>query len=368
MRYSLSATLLAALLGCGGAQQAKSSPPSPATGTEAPLVEGGDFVSVELRSQRYSAEIMGGLFHIDLVQSNAKSGNLKELAESAFLEARRIENLLNLWGQSTLSVWNEVSARLPAGPLAINAELADLLQAALVVAEQTGGAFDPTVAPVLRDLGFYGGPVLAIDESLRESWRSRVGFQRVSIPQVDIPEGARSSDGRMVERWSGGVEFDLSSMAKGYAAECMAEVLRKGGISNAKISAGSSSVLCFGPGLGGVGTEPGWPVELPHPDRPVTWWLLDEAISTSGQSSITLKGAHKGKSHILDPRTLVPIRHRTQMVVVRGDSAAHCDMLSTALLVMGVDEGSVWFDGEETVMFYAIPLVGDAPDIQLLKR
>ena len=142
----------------------------------------------------------------------------------------------------------------------------------------------------------------------------------------------------------------------------MREVLVDAGIPSARISAGPSSVLAYGPGPDGSG----WSLELPHPDDPVRWTLTNEAVSTSGQTSITLPGELEGESHIFDPRSLRPVGHRTEMVVVRTGSAVRGDMLATALLVMGLDEGRAWLAAQPAsssavvAVFYAAPAAGSA--------
>ena len=252
--------------------------------------------------------------------------------EAAFAEARRLEALVNLWDPgSALSRWNARSRTLPAGPLALDPGLAELLAPALAVSAASGGALDPTVAPVLRELGFYGDEATAdLDETARAGWRTRTGHGAVAL----------EPDGATVRRDLPGMELDLSALAKGVAADRMAALLRDGGVPSALVSAGSS-LVAFGPGPDGAG----WPLELPHPDGPRTVQLRDEAASTSGASSITLEGRHAGRSHLLDPRTLAPVDHRTEMVVVRGPDGATCDLWSTALLVLGLDELEAWWPG-----------------------
>jgi len=282
--------------------------------------------------RNYSTQVMGGLFQIRLLEesNDGAPADPAKAAEAAFEEARRIEHLLNLWSpDSTLARWNAESRTAPAGPLPIDTELAALLARALDFAAETKGAFDPTVGGALRELGFYGAPVSAtLDEPTRQRWAPHVGYALLSVT-------SRAS----VERPTTGIELDLSALAKGYAADRMAMILRDSGIRSAIVSASTSSVLAFGPGP----TGQGWPLEVPNPTGPETWWLVDEAASTSGQSSITLPGT-EAKSHILDPRTLTPVAHFTEMVLVRTPTATAGDMLSTALLVLGEPAARAWLN------------------------
>jgi thiamine biosynthesis lipoprotein len=384
--------LAALLLGCGDSGSGTTVVPGPESSA---LLLDQRGRPQEKIAQRFSAEVMGGLFHIDLISYGPASGpthQVRPLAEAAFAEARRVEELLSMWSPtSAVSLWNQRSRESDAGAIGMPVEVAELLARALELAAETGGAFDPTVGSALRELGFYGGAAAELTDANRAKWRSLVGYELIDIGSTfEAPVNRPSQEGDLaansgpaqtelvqVTRNIDQVEFDLSSLAKGWATERMALVLQSGGITNAMISASSSSLLAFGPGPSDPGDPIGWPVHLPDPsavEGELTWWLVDEALSTSGQSSITLPGKHKGKSHILDPRTLSPIEHRTEMVVVRGHDSVLCDMLSTALLVMGLDEARVWLAGESAsttqhdVMIYAVPLEGDKPEIVHLVR
>ncbi len=328
----------------------------------------------------YSAQVMGGLFRIQLVTANS-DGYAASLV--AFEAARRVERVFNLWSkESEISRWNQLSRESDSEEIPIYHQLAHLLDLALRFSELSLGAFDPTVGSALRELGFYGDePTAALDEESRARWKRTVGVDKIfelAPPPVCIWEG-----GGWYIRRERGVEIDLSAMAKGLAAAEMAEALRRGGFETAIISAGTSSVVAFGAGP----TGKGWPFELPHPEGARTWWLRDEAVSTSGQSSITLPGANEGRSHIFDPRTLAPVDHRTEMVVVRGKNPVVCDMLSTALLVLGVEAGTeffhevigveqatessrryVWLEEGDQAVFYSVAEDDSGPEIVTLTR
>jgi len=315
----------------------------------------------------YSAQAMGGLCRIQLVTANS-DGYAASL--TAFEEARWVEGLFNLWSKdSEISRWNKLSRESETGKLRIHSELAFLLRGALRFSELSSGAFDPTVGSALRQLGFYADePTAALDDESRARWKRTVGADKIT--ELDLPPGFHGEGSGWYIRRERGVEIDLSAMAKGYAAELMAEAVREGGFETAIISAGTSSVVAFGAGPEGKG----WPFELPHPDGVRTWWLRDEAVSTSGQSSLTLPGANEGRSHIFDPRTLAPVNHRTEMVVVRGKNPVVCDMLSTALLVLGVEEGSEffrefeWGESGDQAVFYSVAEDGSGPEIRTLTR
>ena len=355
------------LVGCQGAATRVEPNIAPAV-KEAP----GDAAPTDVKS--YSTQVMGSLFRIQLVEDG---GNGFAAADAAFERARELEGILNLWSKdSELSRWNRLSREREAESLEINKLLYIALEEALYCAERTNGAFDPTIGRALRELGFYGDePIADLSDVSRDRWRRYVGFDRIYLRNTFRCLWERTPESPREYHWfvdrAPGVEFDLSAMAKGWAASKMSWPLRDYGVATALISAGSSTMAAYGDGPSGKG----WPVEVPHPEGARTWWLRDEAISISGQSSLTLPGANEGRSHIFDPRTLAPVDHRTEMVVVRGSHPLDCDMLSTALLVMGIEEGTawlkdnpVWVDRLTEVIFYSVAEDGSGPEIRTLTR
>jgi thiamine biosynthesis lipoprotein ApbE len=110
---------------------------------------------------------------------------------------------------------------------------------------------------------------------------------------------------------------------------------------------------------------------LAHPEGPWTWHLVDEALSTSGQSSLTLPG--RQGSHLIDPRSLAPVAHGTEQVVVRGADGLTCDLWSTALLVLGRAAGERLLSGPTPpagvtcALVYELPEPGEEPRPVLLE-
>ena len=300
-------------------------------------------------------------FRVSILPHPGADEESEGLAGRALEEVERLEALLNPWDEgSELSLWNAASraARGRGDETVIeplHEDAARLVDSARAFAERSGGAFDPTVGALLRALGFYGDAVRPdLDVGERVGWRA-----------LEVVPGPTWR----VRARPAGVELDLSGAAKGLAVERAADVLRAGGVRTAAVSAGGSSVLAFGAGPGGDG----WPFVLPHPDGDVTWWLLDEAAATSGRTSIELPGGDPGRGHLVDPRSLEPVEHRTEMVAVRGPDAVLCDMAATAFCVLGREATSTWlarhpeFASEHEVVTLCRPeREGAAPEIDRL--
>lgn len=339
--------------------------PLPRAALAALLLVGGDGAAVPTRFERPA---LGGLAVLELVPTAALDDErLAEVAERCFAALDELEAAVNLWSPgSALARFNAA-----AGPdeRALPDGVGPLLARALAFAEESGGAFDPTLGVPLRELGLYGDPPGEEPApEVRASWRARAGRHLVRV----APDG---------DRWllrGAPVELDLSALAKGVGAERCIDLLRSAGVTNARVSLGASSVAAMGPGPGpaaGDARARGWPVALDTSEEPVTWWLRDEALAVSGQASITYESAGERRSHLLDPRTLAPVEHRTRRVAVRGPSAGDCDMASTALLVLGADAGAAWIAAHpewatrHDAVFWSVPARTDAgPDVLRLER
>lgn len=218
---------------------------------------------------------------------------------------------------SRLSIFNRAAAgtrhALPAG-------FATVMQAALQIAEASGGAFDPCVGDVVRRWGF--GPPGAIDEgTVRCDWR------------------ALELDGRGLLQ-PGGARLDLSAIAKGHAVDRVAQVLEDLGITDHLAEVGGE---LRGTGLKPDG-QPWWvDIEAPATDAglaPLRIALHGLSIATSGDyRRYRIDDGGRRLSHSIDPRSGAPIAHGLASVSVVHESAMWADGWSTALMVLGLDEG-----------------------------
>jgi thiamine biosynthesis lipoprotein len=191
-----------------------------------------------------------------------------------------------------------------------------VLATARAMAESTGGAFDPTVGPLLRAWDVRGkGRVPTADE--RDSARARVDWRSLELdPATRRARFARS-----------GMEVDLGGIGKGAALDEALDTLRAAGAGRA--------LADFGGQLAAIGA---WEVTVADPRerlRPLVRLRLDDAsLSTSAQMENERQVGGKRYGHILDPRKGAPVEFRGS-VSVRARSATEADALSTALLVMG---------------------------------
>ncbi|SDD88279.1 FAD:protein FMN transferase [Aquimonas voraii] len=211
----------------------------------------------------------------------------------------------------------------------VPAQLQDVVKAALALAEDSGGAFDPTVGPLVELWGFGPGrprqtaPTPAEVDALR----SRIGWQHVQI-----------EEGRLIQ--PGGLSLDLSAIAKGHAVDRIAATLRAAGYADLLVEVGGE--------LRAHGQHPGgrpWRVGLEGPsgERATGGLVLrDLAVATSGDYRQYFEEDGRRYSHMIDPRTGRPIAQAGIAVSVVHASCMQADGLATALSVLGPEQGFEW--------------------------
>jgi len=214
-------------------------------------------------------------------------------------------------------------------PIQVDRMLLDVLLSALEVSERSGGAFDPTVAPLVDAWGF--GPA---DGPLPDSARVSALRELVAYGALRVD----SATGTLAKERPG-MSIDLSGVAKGYAAERIARELADSGYTSALVDVGGEVS-----GLGAHRDGRPWRVALEGPGEMApravgTVDLVDESVATSGDFRNYYEDRGVLYSHIIDPRTGFPLRFRGFSVSVVHASGAMADAGATALTVLGPEEG-----------------------------
>lgn len=217
----------------------------------------------------------------------------------------------------------------------VGAETAEVLAKALELCEATGGALDITAYPAVKAWGFTQEEHRVPSPAELEALAEKIDYAAVKLEggAVSLPEG---------------VEMDLGAVAKGWAGDLLAEAVRANGISSALLDLGQSTITA-------VGAKPDgspWRVGVVDPARPGACFavveLEDMAMGTSGGYQRYFEQDGEIYWHILDPDTAAPARSGLASVTVASPSAFLCDGLSTALFVMGLEDGAqFWRDHPE---------------------
>jgi thiamine biosynthesis lipoprotein len=260
----------------------------------------------------------------EITAYGADRARLAEAAEAAFEEIDRLDRQMSNYSEtSELTYINRNAAR---GEVIVEKELFDLLKLSVEYSQTTGGTFDITVGPLMKAWGFFDSKGRVPDTSELTSVVSRVGFKHVVLDE-------RTHAIRFDRE---GVELDLGGIAKGYAVDRAAEILRANGITSAFITSGSSSICAIGTPSG----QTSWRVEVSDPlDRShklEAVEIKDQSISTSGCHEKTFESVGKTYCHIMDPRIGRPIEGLLSATVIT-QSGVEAEVLSKALMVMGLE-------------------------------
>jgi thiamine biosynthesis lipoprotein len=275
---------------------------------------------------RTRTELLGTVITISVYDAAPGDAALEELLDACFRAAEDVAARMSVnRADRALSAVNNAAG---GGTVEISEELYGLLLRAKDIAERSGGAFDPAIGPVTslwkQDGAFARLPSA---EELRER-----------LPLVDFGGVALEAPNR-VSLAKRGMALDLGGIAKGYACDRAAAVLREGGVRHA--------VLDFGGNVCVSGTKPdgsNWRVgiRLPIPGESGVACVIEAAeISavTSGGYERFFERDGTLYHHLLDPETGMPARGDLLSATVLSPSSTEADGFSTACFVLGLEDG-----------------------------
>lgn len=263
---------------------------------------------------RLAARAMGTRF--ELVLAGAVESRLRAAGEAALAEIEEWDRRLSLFRSDSLLV--HLNARAAAGPVALDEDTFDLLRSAQALHRSSEGAFDPTVAPLMRAHGFHGPRAGA---TARRSAARSVGMGAVRLDPTR----------RTIAFERSGMALDLGAIGKGHGIELATAVLRECGVDCALLHGGTSTAAAIGAPPGAEGWRVALaPLEEGAPTPTVV--LRDAALSVSAPRGRTLEAEEGRLGHVLDPATGEPAG-AAALAAVTGPGARRCDALSTALLV-----------------------------------
>ncbi len=210
-------------------------------------------------------------------------------------------------------------------PVSVDPRTFELLATASEYAKLTEGAFDPTIGAVSELWGIHDGEGhIPTDRELSEAL-AKVGYEKLSLS-----EGKASL--------KDGATIDLGGIAKGYAADRAADILQQAGIERAVLSLGGNVYV-----LGKMENGQPWKVGIQNPDdkqRVAATLLLEDCSAvTSGDYERYFEQDGIRYHHILNPKTGYPGSAGLRSVTVLCESSTKADAYSTALFLMGAEQG-----------------------------
>ncbi len=218
----------------------------------------------------------------------------------------------------------------------------------------SNGAFDITVAPLVKAFGFgrKSDQFSMISSQTIDSLRAFVGFDKVQL----IDHHVIKLDPR--------VQLDGGAVAKGQACDMIAEVLRNHGCENYLVDIGGEVVAH---GLNAKG-EP-WHVGITKPnlnnegaqdELQDVLAVTDICMATSGNYRNYYYEGTERRSHTIDPRTGYPVQHSVLSATVVSSSCMRADALATACMVLGAEEAIDMINRAEDAACYLIVAKNDS--------
>ncbi len=203
----------------------------------------------------------------------------------------------------------------------------EAVEEALARRQETGGAYDPTLYDLV------------------ELWG--IGTDHARVPAEE----------EIAEALSRRERYDLGGIGKGFATDKVVQLLRGLGVESANLSLGGNVYVM------GSNPEDGdpWRVGLkdPEDEQQIVGYLdlEDQSVVTSGDYERYFEENGRRYHHIFDPQTGWPADQGLESVTIISADSSMADCYSTALFVMGLEEGLAFCEGRED--FGAIFITSD---------
>ncbi len=297
---------------------------------------------------RLQGATMGTTWHATLVSQVGAKLDEAALTAGIELQLEAVNASMSTYRQdSTISRFNQSP---PGEWFALDEDFVKVLAAALAIGEQSRGAYDVTVGPLVNLWGFGPqGPA----EGAPPAAEIAAMVAQVGQDKLDFdPAGKRL-------RKRGELYLDFSSIAKGYAVDRIADWLEEQGVHDYLVEVGGELRVA---GKSPRGDD--WRVAIEQPDSQRfavagTVSPRNAAVATSGDYRNYFELDGKRYSHSIDPRTGYPVTHELVSVTVVHASTALADGWATALTVLGPsDAWSVAL--EQGLAVYLIQRSGDS--------
>ena len=267
-----------------------------------------------------AVDLMGTQVSVELWHEDEPTG--RALVERVLDEYRRIDRQMSTYRDD--SEISRINREAATRPIVVSGELLELIAASIELSRASDGAFDISYESVgyLYDFRARLRPSAAEISALIGA----VDYRRIEIDAV----------ASTVRFGMPGMRINLGGIAKGFAVEQGARILREAGVEHALLNAGGDSRV-----IGDRRGQP-WIIGIQHPrldDAVATRLpLVDEAISTSGDYERFFEEDGRRYHHILNPATGEPTETLLSATVI-GPDATITDALATTVFVLGAEAG-----------------------------
>lgn len=284
--------------------------------------------------QRLEGSVFGTIYHITYQSPS-------DLSEGIKATLQKVDDSLSPFNKkSTITAINNGTS-MKADSMFIH-----VFNLAHSISEETNGAFDITVAPLVNLWGFGFKNEANVNKAAVDSLLQYVGYGKVSL------------DGDIVKKECAETMLDCSAIAKGYGVDAVADYLESQSVTNYMVEIGGEIRLC---GHNPKGVD--WSIGITKPvddslntqnDIQQVIQTTDIAMATSGNyRNFYVKDGRK-YAHTIDPRTGNPVQHSILSSTVLAKDCATADAYATSFMVLGLDGAKRVLDRHPELMAYFI--------------
>lgn len=275
----------------------------------------------------------------------------KDLQKEIDEALMKVDSALSMFNkQSVISRINQGNGKIVIPNNETGKMFVDVFNLAMRIAEETNGAFDITVAPLVNAWGFgFKNGAMPTKEQV-DSIRKFVSYQQVTFWKEHGKQGINKNDSRIM--------LDCSAIAKGYGVDVVARLLKREGIKNFMVEIGGEVVT-----KGVNNKRDTWKIGVARP--------IDDTLNTNGELQTILKISNKamatsgnyrnfyykdGKryAHTIDPKTGYPVEHTLLSATVIAKDCATADAYATAFMVMGLQKTQQFLEKHQQLLAYLI--------------
>lgn len=275
----------------------------------------------------FSGKTMGTTWHITLASNNNKlPDNLEKLIRMRLDEINSSMSFFDR--ESELSHFNGLTNK---GKICVSDDFIAVYKISQSLYKLTDGAWDGTIGPLVNLWGFGNKKVDIIvpDEKTIKEKLDYIGFASIKI-----------DDNNCLSKEKNGLALDFASIAKGFAVDSIAMLLKEKGINNFLVEIGGEVYAS------GTKNNNKWKIGIKTPELSFESEKIYNLVELENMGLAT-SGDYRNfheidgvlYSHILNPKTGRPVTNNIASVSVKADNISFADGLATAIMVMGVKEG-----------------------------
>jgi thiamine biosynthesis lipoprotein len=265
----------------------------------------------------------------------------EDLQEEIEAELKKVDDEFSMFNSQS------IVARLNNGEQPeLSNDFIDVFKLARQVSEDTNGAFDITVAPLVNAWGFGFKHEQMPSKEQVDSLRELIGYRYVTLKD------------KTITMQKPGMMLDFSAIAKGYGVDVVARLLERHDIKNYMVEIGGEITTR------GINPERvPWRIGVNKPSEDALnenhelqtiLNVTDKSMATSGNyRNFYVKGGKK-YAHTIDPKTGYPVQHSLLSATVLTDRCAKADAYATSFMVLGMDGAKKILERHKELMAYLI--------------